>query len=137
MKIRKCVGAIVYDDQGRILLLKSPNWESYIVPGGGMKQGETEEQTLRREVKEEVGIEICDLVKVHERVGSPDSEYVNKRTGFHFISFFAKALHTNVTPSEDVSEYDWFSVDEALKLPLAGKLKELVKQFKKYKKDVK
>ncbi len=44
--------------RGRVLLLTMRETGKYHLPGGGIHPGETIEQTLRREVREEAGIEI-------------------------------------------------------------------------------
>ncbi|OWR32330.1 DNA mismatch repair protein MutT [Saccharibacillus sp. O23] len=51
-------GAIIRDGQGRILLQKRSDYGDWGLPGGGMEAGETIEQTMIREVKEETGLEI-------------------------------------------------------------------------------
>ena len=53
-------GAIVYDNRGRVLLLKhrfrpGSGWG---MPGGFMEAGEQPEAALRRELREEIGLEI-------------------------------------------------------------------------------
>jgi double-stranded uracil-DNA glycosylase len=55
---RQTVRAAVVDAQGRILLLRYRDEfeEWWITPGGGREEGETDEQTLRRELEEEVGL---------------------------------------------------------------------------------
>jgi TDG/mug DNA glycosylase family protein len=55
---RESVRAIVLDGEGRVLLLRygdeyGPWW---ITPGGGRETGESDEQTLRRELEEEIGL---------------------------------------------------------------------------------
>jgi 8-oxo-dGTP diphosphatase len=54
-------GAVVTDDAGRVLLLKhvfraGSGWG---IPGGFMEQGEQPEEALRRELREEVGLELA------------------------------------------------------------------------------
>lgn len=68
MPIKTCVGAVLYDDQGKIFLMTSPKWKGYLVPGGRMEEGETEEEALRREIREELGIGITDLYRVGESI---------------------------------------------------------------------
>jgi 8-oxo-dGTP pyrophosphatase MutT (NUDIX family) len=50
--------AIVTDDQGRILLIKRLDNMLLALPGGGHDIGETIEQTVVREVKEETGLDV-------------------------------------------------------------------------------
>ncbi|WP_219836089.1 NUDIX domain-containing protein [Paenibacillus sp. R14(2021)] len=51
-------GAIIKDHYGRILLQKRSDYGDWGLPGGGMEAGETIEETMIREVKEETGLDI-------------------------------------------------------------------------------
>jgi len=55
---RQNVRGAVVDDQRRILLLRYGDEYSdwWVTPGGGREEGEADEQTLRRELDEEVGL---------------------------------------------------------------------------------
>ncbi|MEK8127732.1 NUDIX domain-containing protein [Paenibacillus filicis] len=53
-------GAIIKDSQGRILLQKRSDYGDWGLPGGGMEPGESIEETMVREVKEETGLDLVD-----------------------------------------------------------------------------
>jgi 8-oxo-dGTP diphosphatase len=57
--IRK-VGAIIQDSERRLLVVKKnvPGRNTYIIPGGRPEANESEEETLRRELLEELGIQV-------------------------------------------------------------------------------
>jgi 8-oxo-dGTP diphosphatase len=56
-----CVGAVVHDAQGRLLLIRrghAPSAGLWSVPGGRMEAGETQEQAVVRELAEETGLAV-------------------------------------------------------------------------------
>ncbi len=54
---RVSLKAVIHDEQGRILVNKEYDFETWSLPGGGWDHGETEHEALARELKEEVGYE--------------------------------------------------------------------------------
>lgn len=56
MKIIVTGGAIIRDNEGRILLQKRSDYGNWGLPGGGMDPGESIEETMIREVFEETGL---------------------------------------------------------------------------------
>ncbi|WP_422660584.1 NUDIX domain-containing protein [Paenibacillus sp. EC2-1] len=58
MRILVTGGAIIRDNQGRILLQRRSDYGNWGLPGGGMEAGESIEETMIREVFEETGLEV-------------------------------------------------------------------------------
>jgi 8-oxo-dGTP pyrophosphatase MutT (NUDIX family) len=59
LSFRPSVYGVIRDGE-RVLLLRTRNTHKYALPGGGVELGETLEDALRREVREETGIEISE-----------------------------------------------------------------------------
>ena len=53
------VGALIVNDKEEILLVRSHKWgRKYTVPGGHIELGEQSQTAVKREVREEVGLEV-------------------------------------------------------------------------------
>ena len=63
------VGAIVVDESGRVLLLQHEfrTGSGWGIPGGFMEQGEQPLEALRRELREEIGVELEAAELIHVR----------------------------------------------------------------------
>jgi nucleoside triphosphatase len=67
MRMRVTVSGLIYNPEGEILLCKMPeNRGAYpgqwAIPGGGIDEGEMMRETLVREIKEEVGLDVSEIV---------------------------------------------------------------------------
>lgn len=101
------VAGLVCNDKDEILLLKSPTrgWE---YPGGMVEPGETLQDALIREVKEETGVDI----KITGFIGvckNIQKDIVN-------IDFFCKYTGGDLVTSDESLEVKWVRRDEALNL---------------------
>ncbi len=72
MKYRTVVVGVVQNKEGEYLLCKKPVGEGvypgqWALPGGGIDEGETMEQALKREMMEEVGLEIDEITPLFFR----------------------------------------------------------------------
>ena len=106
-------------------------WKGYLIQGGRIEPGETEERALRREIKEELSIEIFDLVRLGETEKPPSDDFIDPGIGFHFITYAARATGTEITPNEEVDAYGWYTLDEALKLPLVDSVRKAIEGYKR------
>ena len=108
---RVAAKAIIKDDQDRMLMVFSKDGNPE-VPGGGWEHGETFEECLRREVMEELGVELKVIGPLWFTYQS-----VSKR-GWHVLRLVATAelASTDFPVGEDMSEARWVSKDELLQL---------------------
>jgi 8-oxo-dGTP diphosphatase len=63
LRIRAAVRAVVLDPADRILLVRFqfPDGHVWATPGGGIEPGESEDEAIRRELSEELGLEHVEL----------------------------------------------------------------------------
>ena len=57
----RCIGALIFDPRGRLLLVKRANEPGrglWSLPGGRVAEGETDHSAVRREVFEETGLTV-------------------------------------------------------------------------------
>ena len=62
MKTETTATALIFDEKGRVLLIKRTKepWKGlWGFPGGHVNEGETPKQAVKREVKEETGLEVA------------------------------------------------------------------------------
>lgn len=80
----------------------------WLFPGGKAEEGETNLETIcRREVKEEMGIEI-EIIKQLHTIEAIDFFDKNKKYILHH--FLAKRIG-DITIGDDVVEYGWFDIN--------------------------
>ena len=115
------VGGLIENDEGKILMMLSPDrgWE---IPGGQVEEGESLTDALKREIKEETGIdiEIGNLKTVYSNVtkrAQPDG--ISSIGSIVSFGFTGKAISGELTTSEESLEVTW--VDREKVLDLIGK----------------
>lgn len=112
---KSCGGIIFYKTKQntKILLVKNNNGRYWSFPKGHIEQGETEQETAIREIKEETGLDVT-LVNNFREI----SEYcpfgkIRKRVVF----FLARAFTDNVKiQEEEIDSFIWVDLQQARKL---------------------
>ena len=112
------VGAFIFNKDNQLLLAKSYKWRDFwIVPGGHIEWGESIEQAVRREVKEEVGLDVEDVELVATYEGIFPKEFHEKK---HFIYLQCRCKTSNdqkvKKDNREIQEYQWFTLEEAKSL---------------------
>lgn len=108
-------GAILLDEQGRLLVLKPTYKKGWTIPGGIMEaDGESPWDACRREVFEETGLQVREgrLVAVDTR-GAKDDEQLGLRFLFHCGTLDAQQVASISVQAEEVSEFRFVPLDEA------------------------
>lgn len=116
--IEVVVAAIIINSANEVLLCKSHKWDDkYVIPGGHVKFGETLEQALIREVKEETGLEVFDLSLAGVKENVLKDTHGKKR---HFIvfDFECKTHMTDVVLNNEAESYLWIREANMFSLPL-------------------
>lgn len=114
-------GAVITDDQGRVLLLRSRYvGDHWALPGGGLDRRENLDAAVVRECREELGCEV----------------ELEGMTGFYYYAdvsayvgaFRARIRSGTVRLSHEHSEFRWVPVDE-----VPGRLRAVVEDALGYK----
>jgi len=123
-------GALIFNQEGKVFLMTSPKWKGkYVVPGGHIEMGETIEQALRREIKEETNLDIFDIKFIIMQEFIFGEEFHEKRH-FIFLDYACKTNGTDVILDKEGSSYIWTDIDEALKLPIDSYMKTTILKYK-------
>ena len=117
-----CVGAVIKDDQGRLLLIKrghEPGAGLWSIPGGRIEPGETDAEALVREMREETGL----AVQAGPLLGSvrrpaQDGDVLDIR------DYAATVTGGTLRPGDDAAEARWVAVSELPSLPITDGLVE-------------
>lgn len=101
------VAGLVTNENGEILLVNSP-WRGWEYPGGLIEPGETFQQALHREIREEAGVEveIIGFVGICKNV---EKDIVN-------IDFICRYVRGALTTSEESTEVIWATPKQAMEL---------------------
>jgi nucleoside triphosphatase len=112
------VGAVITDPEGNIFLMKSHKWRgNYVVPGGHIELGETLETALRREVKEETGLDIFEIrFLLFQEFIFDEAFWIPGH--YIFFDFACRTSSTDVTLNDEAQSYVWVTLDEAFDLPI-------------------
>jgi 8-oxo-dGTP diphosphatase len=117
-----CVGAIIKDEAGRLLLIQrghEPETGRWSLPGGRIEPGERDEQAVVRETREETGL----LVRCGALIGSVERP---GRSGavVDIRDYAATVTGGALAAGDDAADVRWVSPADLAGLPLTSGLAE-------------
>ena len=122
------VSAAIFRD-GRVLIVRRgrpPAHGLYTLPGGGVELGETLEQAIIREVREETGLAIAPLALVGFREAIARDSTGRIERHFVILPFAARWVGGEIALSEELAEADWREPDKLAGLKTTEGLAEIV-----------
>jgi 16S rRNA (cytidine1402-2'-O)-methyltransferase len=112
------VGALILNSEGQVLMLRTHKWSGlWGIPGGKPKLGESSEDALRREIKEETNLEI-DQIRFALVQDCIHSTEFYRDAHFVLLNYTCVATTKDVQLNDEAEEYQWLAPKEALNLPL-------------------
>ncbi len=113
------VGGLIFNDADEVLMVRTHKWSNlWGIPGGKIKWGESSEDALRRELKEETDLAVTGiqfmLVQdcIHSREFYRDAHFV-------LLNYTCQVVgDAQVTLNEEAQEFCWLKLEEVEQLPL-------------------
>ncbi len=107
-RIIEAAGAVIVDDDGRVLLVRrghAPSAGLWSVPGGRVEAGETVARAAVREVAEETGL----AVEVAECLWTIEVPAAEPDTTYRIHDFAARVVGGELHSGDDAAEARWFA----------------------------
>jgi 8-oxo-dGTP pyrophosphatase MutT (NUDIX family) len=118
--MKKCAGIIIKDS--KILLVRKKDTDIFISPGGKIENGETNIECLKRELVEELGVNINDAIIFSHDIAPAALE---KMKDVEIISYLV-TYSGDIKPQSEIVECRWFSVDELPSVKIGSIFKDHV-----------
>jgi len=122
------VVCLIKNSEGKYLMMKANNYgdfgenqDAWYPPSGHIKDGESDAEAVRREMKEEFDIEVKTIKLV--------TESTLDRPGKRGNWWECKIVGGEIRPGSEIAEYGFFSVEEAKNLKLWPATKKFFEKF--------
>lgn len=125
-----CVGAIVHDRVGRLLLIRrgrEPGRGLWSLPGGRVEPGESEPEAIVREMAEETGLRIR-VLRLVGRVRRPSPDGSIYDIGDYLCEVVEPDGGTLIA-GDDADDARWVDADEYDALPVVQGMREVLEEW--------
>ena len=123
----RCVGAIITDDAGRLLLIQrghQPEEGRWSLPGGRVRPGESDPEAVAREVREETGLH----VEPGRLIGAVERP-VPGGAVFDIYDYAASVSGGQLAAGDDAADARWIDPGDIGQLPLTSGLAETLAEW--------
>ena len=130
------VGGVIVD-RGRTVLIRrgtEPLLGQWSIPGGTVEIGETLAEAVRRELREETGLEVhvLELIELFDRIyldnGAAPSQHKKPRYHFVIADYLCERVGGEPRAGSDVTDLAFAREDELVKFHLTAKAASVVKK---------
>lgn len=138
---------MIFSQDGKLFqAMKDPNGggvylDRWHIPGGGIEEGELKEDTLKREINEELGIDISNYpTELIDDTGEGESKKTLKETGEEVLckmKFYTYKVSINDKTAEEIDihlsselgTYRWIDLENIVESELTPPSQELFKKL--------
>ena len=108
------VGALIFNPAREVLMIRTHKWSNlWGIPGGKIKWGETAEDALLREIKEETNLDVTNIQFAMVQDCIRSKEFF-KEAHFVLLNYTCDTTSTAVTLNDEAEEFQWLTPAHAL-----------------------
>lgn len=108
MKMITVAAAVILNADGKLLVVRKQGTDRFMQVGGKLEAGETPEQTMQREIREEIG---CSSL-IRQYIGCFETEAANEADHLLVAHLYFVELDAQPEVSSEIAELKWISWDE-------------------------
>jgi ADP-ribose pyrophosphatase YjhB (NUDIX family) len=117
---------VVVNPNAEVLFVRTTKWRgTWGVPGGKLDWGESLQEALLREFREEVALDLEQVRFALLQEAILDSQF-HVPAHFVLVNYYAFSASTQVVPNEEIVEWVWLPPEQALGFPLNNFTERLV-----------
>lgn len=100
-----CSMIVMNEEKNRILLIKQYGVDEFVLVAGYVNAGEDAENTVRREIHEELGLSVSSISFNRSHYFAPSNTLM--------LNWTVTVEDSSPAPNEEIDSYQWFTLDEA------------------------